>query len=240
MKCPYCMSDIHDKAVVCPTCTRDVQFAVPIWKRIDELEADLTSFIEKVQDIKIEINRPNTTREATLSRLFQAAKLISLYLLLSVLLIALTKNASIIADLFLFWAYSAVNFLFGSAVGFSKPNEPRRYYFSIALILAVTDLAVRGSTYHWNITESLIFLISDILWFWSGYVFGQRLRSWAKQGQTYSLEGFPLATLIGAGSTDGENAPATDQGDKLREVVRIVTPLVLSIVSTIVATLVKK
>jgi hypothetical protein len=236
------MSDINEKAVVCPICRRDLQFAAPIWKRVNELEGDLTRFISKVDDIKVEINCPHTKREAKLAQLFHVAKLISLYLILSIVLLALTKDSSVLANFFLFWLYSAVNSLFGSAAGFSKPNEPRRYYFLVALAFALLDIALRGSTYHWEVAEALVFLVSDILWFWSGYVLGQKLRGWASEGQTYSSEGFQLARFIGNSPTEVENAAPNGptNRDSAKEVIRLLTPLALSIVSTIISTMVKK
>lgn len=38
MRCPYCVSEIADEALVCPVCTRDLYLFKPLIERIDKLE----------------------------------------------------------------------------------------------------------------------------------------------------------------------------------------------------------
>lgn len=38
MRCPYCVSEIADEALVCPVCTRDLYLFKPLLERIDKLE----------------------------------------------------------------------------------------------------------------------------------------------------------------------------------------------------------
>lgn len=239
MKCPYCMSDVHDKAIVCPICTRDLLFVTPILKRVDELESDLASFITKVQDVKLEITRPETRREAAISKVVQAAKVTFFYLIQSITLILLAGGYPIVADMFLFWGYPVVNLLYGLGCSYSRPHESRRYYLVIGVLLAVVDMSVRGSAYHWTPVECIAFFVSDILWFWTGSEFGRTLRRWATHGPTQSAQGFPLASIIG--STSDEATPkVADRQERLRETVKLLTPLAVSIVSTVISTMVKK
>ena len=41
MKCPYCVSDIDDAALVCPQCRRDIYLFKPLLARIEELESQV-------------------------------------------------------------------------------------------------------------------------------------------------------------------------------------------------------
>ena len=38
MRCPYCVSEIADEALVCPVCKRDLYLFKPLLERIEQLE----------------------------------------------------------------------------------------------------------------------------------------------------------------------------------------------------------
>jgi cation transport ATPase len=48
MKCPYCISDIHDEALVCAVCRRDLYIVRPLLDRIINLEQQLAALPEKI------------------------------------------------------------------------------------------------------------------------------------------------------------------------------------------------
>lgn len=41
MKCPYCLSEVEDEALVCKVCTRDIHLFKPLLARIEALEAQI-------------------------------------------------------------------------------------------------------------------------------------------------------------------------------------------------------
>ncbi|SDI19868.1 hypothetical protein [Propionivibrio dicarboxylicus] len=51
MRCPYCISDIHDDALVCPICRRDLYLFKPLLSRIDALEKQLTAHEERLSQL---------------------------------------------------------------------------------------------------------------------------------------------------------------------------------------------
>src|ERR1700730_13275718 len=48
MKCPYCLEEINDLAIVCRSCHRDVSLFSSLSRRITKLEANLAEFSEVV------------------------------------------------------------------------------------------------------------------------------------------------------------------------------------------------
>lgn len=51
MRCPYCVSDIHDDALVCPICRRDLYLFKPLLSRIDALEKQLAAHEERFEQL---------------------------------------------------------------------------------------------------------------------------------------------------------------------------------------------
>lgn len=56
MECPFCKSEMHAKASVCPTCRRDIYLFKPLLARIGELEAQVEHLDTELQLAKANIN----------------------------------------------------------------------------------------------------------------------------------------------------------------------------------------
>lgn len=59
MRCPYCVSDIHDDALVCPICRRDLYLFKPLLSRIDALEKQLATHEERLEQLSGTDTRPS-------------------------------------------------------------------------------------------------------------------------------------------------------------------------------------
>lgn len=70
MECPFCKSEMHAKASVCPTCRRDIYLFKPLLARIGELEAQVKHLDAEFQLAKSNVNveskgcEPNTADSA--------------------------------------------------------------------------------------------------------------------------------------------------------------------------------
>lgn len=63
MKCPYCVSDIDDEALVCPQCRRDIYLFKPLLAKIDELEtqvAELPLLQARIEQLETQLDQGAT------------------------------------------------------------------------------------------------------------------------------------------------------------------------------------
>jgi len=109
MKCPYCLSDIEDEALVCKVCTRDLYLLKPLLEKISKLEgqlaavADPASFDERIRDLEQQLasahERLHPVRTGPLAFLFNLTVFILLplgLLLLSHWLITIALDTSLL------------------------------------------------------------------------------------------------------------------------------------------------
>lgn len=64
MECPFCKSEMHAKASVCPTCRRDIYLFKPLLARIGELEAQVEHL-----DAELQLAKSNPNGESEHSEL---------------------------------------------------------------------------------------------------------------------------------------------------------------------------
>lgn len=235
MKCPYCTSEIDDKAIVCPVCSRDLMFFIPLLKKSAQTEQRLAEFINKVQEVKLLIVKPGTEREERLSRLFHIIKLLWVY---SIQWIALTliTSGSLVIVAFSLLLYSVMAAPYGMWSGFVIRQARVPYFFLVAILLGITDGILRGSYYDLSRLEILIFFVNDILWYYTGCVFGKRLRRWAdvkvETNEEYlTMDDLIIAEPEGVGKVSGVN----DRRKTIKEYITLFAPLITSIICTIIS-----
>lgn len=109
MKCPYCLSDIDDEALVCKVCTRDLYLFKPLLEKVAKLEeqlastADVTRYEARIQQLEQQLaeahERLHPQRTGPLAVLFNLAVFILLplgLLLLSHWLVTIVLDANLL------------------------------------------------------------------------------------------------------------------------------------------------
>jgi hypothetical protein len=233
------MTNIDDKAVVCPSCCRDLIFYVPLSERIDQLDRKLSEFVASVQSAKVEVVRPISRREARISAISHAIKLLIIYSL-QWWLVSLLVKESVVLEAFTYWLYSIVAAFYGLWSSFQYPRARARYFIVLGVLLGLIDVLLRGTLYKWTWTESPLFMISDIFWFWTGFVSGRRLWRWANASDLNPSREQTVGELILSLPAQSHEPSRSDRSRNIKEYLTIGVPLIGSIVTTVLSALLAK
>ncbi len=158
MKCPYCVSDINDAAIVCPVCRRDLYLFKPLQEKIADLEKQLKEADSARQpqpearvaepgvkpgNDEIAVSAPATTALPGKPKNYLLNALITALITLA-LLLAAHALIVILYDLKTLYLRIA-SLLIPLPFGFVLYTwHPRRFWHSSAIALVVACLAVLG------------------------------------------------------------------------------------------------
>ena len=239
MKCPYCTTDVDEKAVVCPSCCRDLIFFIPLSERIDKLDKKLSEFVGTVQTAKVEVVRPISRREERIATIWHAIKLLIIYSL-QWWAVSLLVKESVQLEALVYWLYPIVAALYGVWLSFQHPRARARYFILVGVLLGLVDVLLRGPLYKWNWTDSSLFMISDVFWFWTGFVSGRKVWSWGKGSDFNPSREQTVGELILSAPPQPEEHSRSARSRNIKEYVAIGAPLIGSIVTTVLSALLAK
>lgn len=234
MKCPYCFTACDDKVLVCPNCSRDLVFFIPIAEEVSTLNQRVDVFVDRLRHLKLEVVRPVSKREEALSKVFDAAKVLLIYALQWVILKPLVEK-SVPWELSLYWAYSLTALPYGAWLGFRRSSRGWAYFLIVGAALALVNYSLRGTLYQWTPKEASLFFISDILWFYTGSVLGSKVARWTGFTGASDKKVFTAAELmLNDGEPAREASSLNEYSERLKTYAAVLVPL-LSIISTIIA-----
>lgn len=236
MRCPYCISDIHDDALVCPACQRDLYLFKPLLSRIDALEKIVESHEQQLAQLALrdtaapETNLPIGKSQAGISDI---RDLVAMPSPASLLAIGLASLAALVASHVLITIVYDLNTLYLRLVSLLIPlpfgilltmRNRRPAWLLIALAVGLAAVAVVAMSWVTAVVDgTAVFPVEMREWrefveyaasiafsFTTGFVVGNIVRKRGKR----KLAGEQAASLIrlvatGAAKTEKIRAVAT-------------------------------
>lgn len=141
MKCPYCVSELSDQALVCPHCTRDLYLIKPLLEKIEALEQQVRELTEN----NTAASPIDETAVAAPSPMPFGSRADWLFLWLAPLLLLLAAHATITVILDLNTLYlRLVSLLIPLPFAFLLMRRDRLFPFWVGAAFTMAVLAVLG------------------------------------------------------------------------------------------------